>query len=167
MKLFPFLLVLLLAAHEASAQLGGGIPGARRGGESGRAIPSLPERESGQKIFQTTLEELRVDLKLDATQQRAWNAYGDKIAALLGDLAREHTRGQPGQKPEGQALSAPQQLDRLSASAQNRATAVDEVVAAAKSLYATLNAEQKAIADARLASVTSLALWQEETRPRR
>ena len=166
----------LLVANEAFAQLGGGFPGgggfpaprrgSMRGGDSGRSVPSLPERESGQKLFQTTLEELRVDLRLDAKQQVAWNAYADKIAALLNDLAREHSRGQPGKKPE-EGQTAPKLLDQISVTAQNRATAVDEVVVAAKSLYGTLNPEQKAIADARLANVTSLALSQEETRARR
>jgi len=156
-------LALLLAAGEASAQfgggMGGGLPGGgRRGGMrggSGASGKSAAKEESRVDVFQSTLEELRIDLHLDAAQQNAWNTYADRIAALLQDVARERSRGQPG--VSAAPPSAPQQLDQLVMSAQNHATALEEVAAAAKALYATLNPEQKTVADGRLAHVTSMA----------
>ena len=152
----------LFAASEASAQFGGGFPGGggtgRRGGMRGGTERSQPRPrdEPRQDVFQTTLEELRIDLKLDAKQQNAWNAYAERLAALMSDAARERARNQPGVAPVPQ--TAPQQLDHLVMSAQNRATAMEEVAGAAKALYDMLTPEQKSIADGRLASVTSLAV---------
>ena len=54
--------------------------------------------------------------------------------------------------------NASQQFDRIADSAQNRATAVEEAAAAGKALYAMLAAEQKALADVRLANVLSTVL---------
>ena len=42
--------------------------------------------------------------------------------------------------------------------AQNRATAIEDITAAAKALYAMLSPEQKSVADARLANVTLMAI---------
>ena len=158
--------ILLLAANEAGAQFGGGgFPGGgtgRRGGargsagDSGKSAQRPSQPEARADVFQTTLEELRVDLKLDAAQQSAWNSYTGKLAALMSDLIRERNRSLPGvaAAPQG----APQQLDRIVMTAQNRATAIEDVAAAAKALYAMLSPEQKSVADARLAGVTSMAI---------
>ena len=156
--------VLVLAANEASAQLGGGFPGGgagRRGGMRGGAGDADKSQRPAQEetradTLQITLEELRIDLKLDNAQQAAWNSYADKLAALLSDAARERRRSMPGVTTA--AASAPQQLDRMTMAAQNRATAIEDVATAAKALYALLSPEQKSVADARLANVTSLAL---------
>jgi hypothetical protein len=153
----------MLVANEASAQLGGGFPGGgagRRGGMRGGAGDAdksrrPPQAESRADTFQITLEELRIDLKLDNGQQAAWNSYAEKLAALLSDAARERSRSMPRVTA---AASAPQQLDRMTMAAQNRATAIEEVATAAKALYALLSPEQKSVADARLANVTSLVL---------
>ena len=151
-------LAVLFAASEAAAQFGGGgVPGGggRRGGTRGDSTqrPTLPEPQ--QNLFQTSLEELRIDLKLDAAQQAAWNAYADKLTALMNDNARERARAQVGAGAAPQA--APQQLDQLVISAQNRATAIEDAVTAARTLYDKLAPEQKSIADGRLANITGLA----------
>jgi LTXXQ motif family protein len=156
-------LAALFAADEACAQIGGGgFPGGgsagRRGGIRGGTERQQPrtQDEPRQDVFQTTLEELRIDLKLDAAQQQAWNTYAEKLVALMSDVARERARKQPGVAPAA-PQTAPQQLDQLVITAQNRATAVEEVATAAKSLYGMLSPEQKSIADGRLANVSSLA----------
>ena len=157
--------ILLLAMNEAGAQFGGGFPGGgagRRGGarggtgDSDKAAQRPAPPEMRADLFQTTLEELRIDLKLDAAQQSAWNSYTGKLAALMSDLIRERNRSLPGVTAAPQ--DAPQQLDKMVMTAQNRATAIEDVAAAAKALYAMLSPEQKSIADGRLANVTSLAL---------
>jgi LTXXQ motif family protein len=158
----------LFAAEEASAQLGGGFPGGgRRGGTRGGAERQQQRTsdEPRQDMFQTTLEELRIDLKLDAAQQHAWNAYAEKLVALMSDVARERARNQPGVAAAA-PQTAPQQLDKLVMSAQNRATAMEEVAGAAKNLYAMLSPEQRSVADGRLANVTSLAAAPRSEPPR-
>lgn len=160
---------LLFAASEAAAQLGGGIPGGgRRGGmrgSSGASEKRPAQQETRVDLFQATLEELRIDLKLDAAQQAAWNTYAGRLAELLADVARERSRAQPGVSATPEA--APQQLDKLVMSAQNRATALEDIASAAKALYVTLSPEQKAIADGRLAHVTSMAISPVSPGPRR
>ena len=47
--------------------------------------------------------------------------------------------------------TAPQRLDAIADSARNRLTAVEDVVDAGKALYAMLSAEQRVVADRRLA----------------
>jgi hypothetical protein len=151
----------LFAAGDAGAQWGG-IPGTGRPGglrsrngmadKSQQRAPEAPRANA----FQTTLEELRIDLKLDAAQQAAWNGFADKLAALLADVARERSRSQPG--TEAATLTAPAQFNHLAMVEQNRATAIEDIAASAKSLYEKLSPEQKAVADGRLANVASLVL---------
>ena len=167
---------LLFAANEVLAQFGGGFPGGgmsgRRGsrstGDSDKSAQRPGTAEPRPDTFQTTLEELRIDLKLDVAQQVAWNAYAEKLVALMNDSARERARGQPGITAAA-PQTAPQQLDRLVMSAQNRATAIEDAATAAKTLYEKLTPQQKSMADGRLASVTSLAIAPqgEAARPRR
>ena len=163
---FAVVALLALLAGEALAQFGGNFPGGgqggrrggNRGGDTDRSSqsprPAQPEQRAD--LFQTTLEELRVDLKLEGAQQRDWNAYVEKLTALMSDVARERSRSGPA--PTAAAATAPQQIDRLVAVAQNRATALEDVSVAAKALYAGLRPEQKTVADLRLAHVSSLAL---------
>jgi len=83
----------------------------------------------------------------------------------MSDVARERARNQPGVSAAA-PQTAPQQLDKLVMSAQNRATAMEEVAGAAKNLYAMLSPEQRSVADGRLANVTSLAAAPRSEPPR-
>jgi hypothetical protein len=157
--------VLAFAAGDVMAQFGGGFPGGggRRGGmgggmgggqsgQSGRGERTAPNSQAGPGQQQVLLHELETDLKLTPTQVPAWNAYLDKINALAADAARDSVRARSAAQ-----LSAMQQFDRALDSARNRLTALEDAAAAAKTFYISLNDEQKAIADARMAKLLPAA----------
>ncbi len=94
------------------------------------------------------LHELHEDLKLTPAQEPAWQAYTDKLQALASDLARERSRAQSSAQ-----LNAPQQFERTLDMARNRLTGLEDIAAAAKSLYEMLTPEQRSVADSRLAKI--------------
>ena len=153
-------LATLAAAADAMAQFGGGFPGGggmpggggRRGGGGDRSAARDMQRPAAEQprvdYFEQTIEELRIDLKLQAAQMPAWEAYTAKVRALAGDIARARSQMPPG--PETNVL---QRIDRAVDVARNRMTAIEEVSDAAKALYAALAPEQKVVADPRLATI--------------
>ena len=148
----------IFAAGEVCAQLGGypGGTGGRRGGTRGGQTDSARDQRPAQReaadLFQTTLEELRIDLKLAPEQGPAWDAYAEKLQAFRSDLARQRSRAGSTAK-----LNAIQQLDGMVDAERNRLTAMEEIAVAANALYDVLAPEQKTLADQRLANVVSAA----------
>lgn len=143
---------VLAFATSACAQFGGaasGRHGGMRGGGSGRSAREQ-SRESPD-VLQVSLEELYVDLELTAEQQPRWNAYREKVEALAGDIARERKRAGEG----GESRNAVQQLNRLVDAQRDRLAAMEEIAEAGSALYASLTAQQKQLADRRLAQVMS------------
>jgi len=128
----------------------------RGGGRDGAADSTRNQRSAMQQNAPVQMEvimyELHEDLRLTPAQQPAWQSYADKVRALAADLARERSRAQTG-APAGAQLNALQQFDRTLDAARNRLTALEDIAAAAKTLYDTLAPEQKSIADARLATI--------------
>jgi hypothetical protein len=158
-------LALLAMAVDAMAQFGGGFPGgggpggggmrgSRGGGGGDRGAAKDQQRtatdraETRVEPLEQTIEELRVDLKLLASQMPAWEAYAAKLRALAGDISRSRA-----QMPAGPETNVIQRLDRSIDAARNRLAAMEEVSDAAKVLYASLAPEQRARADPRLATV--------------
>jgi hypothetical protein len=72
-----------------------------------------------------------------------WQTYEDKVRALMADMTRTLPDGAEHQ-------TAPQKIDRSVDVVRDRLTAMEEISAAAKALYAQLDAQQKPIADLRL-----------------
>ncbi len=142
-----FGLLAALAAGDAAAQFGG--MGGRRGGRGGGAnrAKSDTQREPVDAL-ETTLEELRVDLTLTAEQQPRWDAYREKVEALAGDVARERQRQRAAQEEK---VDAVHQLNRLVDTQRNRFAAMEDIAEAGSALYSTFTAQQKQIADLRLA----------------
>lgn len=150
--------VTALSAQQSMAQYRGGLPGGgggmRGGGRSGAADsmktqqPAMQQNAPGQS--EVIMHELYEDLKLTPAQQPAWQSYADKMQALASDLARERSRAQAGGPAEAQ-LNALQQIDRALDTVRNRLTALEDIAAAAKTLYEGLAPEQKSVADSRLA----------------
>jgi hypothetical protein len=158
---FLFLLAAItaLSAPQSMAQFRGGIPGGggmRGGGRDGAADPTKNQRPALQQNTpaqtEVIMHELHEDLKLTPAQQPVWQAYADKLQALVSDLARERSRAQAAAQSREQ-LNALQQLDRTLDTARNRLTALEDIAAAAKTLYESLTPEQKSIADSRLATI--------------
>jgi hypothetical protein len=136
--------VSLAAATQADAQF-------RRGGS--RGSQGSAKSDSGAQAnrvdqLEQLLEELREDLKLQPPQQAAWDAYADKVRELSLDIARDRSRAQ-----EQAKAPALKQLDHTVDVARNRLTALEDIAAAASTLYKELSPEQRSIADPRLATV--------------
>ena len=137
----------LLGVGEARAQFGG--MGGRRGGgtrSGGRA--SGTERHDSPDALEVSLEELGGDLKLTTEQQPRWDVYRQRVEALAADIARERKR-----VAEEDKLDAVQQLKRVVDTQRNRLAAVEDIADAGAAFYSSLTAQQKALADRRLAKV--------------
>jgi hypothetical protein len=159
---FQFLLagITALSASQSMAQFRGGMPGGgggmRGGGRDGTADSTKNQRTAMQQNApgqnELIMHELYEDLKLTPAQQPAWQSYADKVQALASDLARERSRAQAG-APAGAQMNALQQFDRTLDTARNRLTGLEDIAAAAKTLYESLAPEQKSVADSRLAKI--------------
>jgi hypothetical protein len=141
-------LALAAATAEAHAQFGGSRSG-RRGGKDGdgarRGVDAQPA------TLEITLHELGEDLHLTPAQQPLWDSYADKVRALAADALRERTRA----KSVSELKLLPR-LDHMLDVERNKLTALEDIVQAAKTLYASLAPEQQAAADPRLANIVFL-----------
>ena len=144
---YAAILPALLLGLSACAPMGdrGG-----RGDEWGG--PSQGERQrSGGGGFTAAADQFRLNLQetaqaLDLNPQQLvlWEAYQDKLSALMNDMNKLEPYHPPRQ-------TAVQQIGRKVDLARNRLAAVEEVQEAADRLYRSLNEAQRQIADQRLA----------------
>lgn len=136
---------LAAAAAEAHAQFGGRGNRSRQsvGGDQGKGGDG-----PSPNTLETTLYELEEDLKLTPAQQPLWESYTAKVRALVTDAARERARG----KTVSELKIIPR-LDHMLDIERNKLTALEDIVQAAKTLYASLSPEQQAAADPRLANI--------------
>jgi len=145
MRLGVVLLALAITAMPAESQMpGGGRRGGMKGGgdTQGRtAGPSGAAAVADQLDAQ--LEDVRQQLHLQKEQEPAWNAYAERVDALMADQFGRRTP--PPAAPENE--NAPRQIDRKVDVVRNRLAAMEDVADAARALYAKLSAEQQAIAD--------------------
>jgi periplasmic protein CpxP/Spy len=139
----------LVLPGPAYAQFGGARRGRRGGGDDQKKGGEGPRVNQ----IEVTLHEFHEDLKLTDAQEPAWEAYVDKVRALINDAARE----QRGQTQSGQ-MTVLQRIDRIVDSARNRLTALEDIAQSAKSLYAGLTPEQQKMADPRLANIIAMPL---------
>lgn len=91
-------------------------------------------------LLQTQLAETAEALKLTPQQVVLWDAYQEKVSALMADQLRVPPYG-------ASRLSAPQQIARKVDVVRNRLAAMEEIDEAARRLYAALDATQKTTAD--------------------
>jgi len=143
-------LMLVIAAADASAQVGSRRGSGRGDVDRSAKVQEKPENSVDQLAL--ILAELREDLKLTADQQAAWDAYARNAEALASDVARERDRTK-----EVMQMKVLQRLDHAVDVARNRLTAVEDIAAAAKKLYAGLTPEQQSRADPRLATAIAAA----------
>jgi hypothetical protein len=143
-------LMLVIAAADASAQVGSRRGSGRGGVDRSAKVQEKPENSVDQLAL--ILAELQQDLKLTADQQVAWDAYARNLEALASDVARER-----GRTKEVMQMKVLQRLDHAVDVARNRLTAVEDIAAAAKKLYAGLTPEQQSMADPRLATAIAAA----------
>jgi len=147
----------MLSAMRADAQ-----GGARPSGPSSVSTGHIPPPKNSPDVrnadspgslggqVQLNLSRLEEDLRINAGQQKAWDAYASRVIRLADDVARARfaTRDL-----EGTAITAPQLFDRITETAQNRMTAIEDIVEAGRALYVKLTPEQQKLADRRLALV--------------
>jgi protein CpxP len=143
---------LSLYASGALAQLG------RRGRSAGEGRGKGGGQEAVNPI-EVTLHEFHEDLKLSAEQEPAWEAYVERIRALMSDMARERVQREKAQ------IGILQRVDRIVDMARDRLTAVEDIAISAKSLYARLTPEQQSVADPRLANIIAIPLAAGASRP--
>jgi hypothetical protein len=174
-RLLPVLFSTLVLAAAASAQYPGGAGGTGgTGGAGGRGgmggmggTRSAPPQDGMRRgppaeaplspgaMVQVQLDQLEDDLRMTPAQLAAWRIYADKVQKLADDTARSRLDARAATAAPANAV---QQLEQIAGGARGRATSIDEIVAAGRTLYATLNDEQKVIADRRLwLSVSLLA----------
>src|SRR5215467_11055624 len=139
---------------------GGGMHGGLGGGQSMRGAGTTRDRTPAEDVgapVQVQLDHLEDELKLDPEQRKLWNAYADKVLSFADDMTRARFDARTSSVPAD--ATAAQQLDRLADKARNRSTAVEDIAASGKALYAVLSTEQRSIADRRLVvPVLSLAV---------
>ena len=140
-RLFPIFLLLLGACAP--------LPGARGGppGDGGNAANERPGAATSAAIDQqqAQLAETAAALKLTPRQLVLWESYQQKVGALMADQLR------PESPPRGR-LSAPQQIDARVATVRHRLAAIEDVEQAANAVYASLDVDQRRVADQRLAA---------------
>lgn len=144
----PLPILLLTATLAACAPLGGpagrGEPPRREAGASPGGGMGLLDQYQGQ------LQDTAAALHLSPGQLVLWNAYQERIGALLADPLKlpPYRETRP---------SAPQQIAGKVDTVRNRLAAMEDIQEAAAKLYAALDEEQRKTADRLLpASVPAL-----------
>lgn len=154
-------LVFVLDAIDCNAQFGGrgGILGGSRGAnrDQGNSQDKRNNRPAQQQSDSSDLMEYRLslleeDLHLQPGQRASWELFAGKVRAYAGDLARVQARAMTS-STDGGSLGGVQYIEQAADSARNRSTALDDIAAAAKSLYAGLTPDQKMLADVRIATI--------------
>ena len=116
------------------------------GGERGDMTKMMAQRAEQR------LDALRSQLKITEQQQPLWQAYAEKTKAEMGKgMAAMRDSGETG--ASGTKLSAPERMEKMQSAMRDRLAAMDSVHESFKRLYASLSAEQKAVADTHFASM--------------
>ena len=155
------ILVFALGTTTSFAQFGGwgGKSGGARSGnrnqgntqESRNIRPPQQENDTYEQM-EYRLQLLEEDLHLLPDQRNSWDSFAGKVRAYAGDLARARARAMTSPSGATAGISGVQHIEQAADAARNRATALDEIAAAATTLYAVLKPEQKMLADLRIAS---------------
>jgi hypothetical protein len=161
-------IVFAISGTHSFAQIGGrgGIGGifggAQRGGRGERGAgtqneanrverPIQPDPNSYEQTEHRLLL-LEAELHLNPDQQKPWQAFAQKVLAYASDLSHERVlAGIP--VSEGTAVSGLQHIDQATDSARHRVSELEDIRAAANSLYKTFLPDQKKIADTRIVTI--------------
>jgi len=158
-------LVLALAAGDSYAQFGsrGGLGGMFGGSRGGRGSQSNNKDNANSRAaqqendffdqMQFRLALLEEDLHLQPEQRASWESFASRVRAYTGDLARERTRAMTSSQDRDAGGGGVQYIEQVADTARNRATALDDIAAAAKTLYASFTVDQRRLADVRMATI--------------
>ena len=122
----------------------------QRGESERQAVRRMPSER-----MEARLAYVHTALKITDAQQAQWENFANVLRKQARDMdqrvqSRIAQRGEPGtrqQRPERPQVSAIERLERQQQRLAQRSSRLDEVVAAAKPLYAAFSPEQKQIAD--------------------
>ena len=138
---------------QAAQQRAPDATGAQRQAPAQRAFRLPSERVEARLAY------ARTALKITDTQQPQWESFANVMRkhARAMDQRFQQRRAQgdartaPGaQRPDPRSVTAIERLERTQQRMADRSTRLNEVIAAAKPLYAALSAEQKQVADGML-----------------
>jgi hypothetical protein len=111
----------------------------------------MREGEQGGSGTQSVVDQLQIQLqttadalKLTPRQLPLWDAYQERVSALMADQLRIRSYERANQ-------TALQLIDDKVNTVRHRLTAMEDIAEAARKLYTALDAEQKKVADQRLA----------------
>jgi periplasmic protein CpxP/Spy len=114
---------------------------------NGRGPGFGPGAAAGPGAFvEGRLAALKSELKITPAQEGTWNAYADQAKKQADAMQALHT-----QMREGTAATLPERLELRSKAWKQREAQAEATRQKVTDLYAALSAEQKSIADQRLA----------------
>lgn len=145
-------------AEEAAAEAPT-IVAAAPAAESAGAQRAQPERRAFRlpsERVEARLAYIRTALKITDAQNAQWESFANVLRNHARDMDRriQERRAQAHQGPrrDFRNVSAIERLERQQQRMQARSARLNEVIAAAKPLYAALSPEQKQVADEMLAA---------------
>ena len=117
-----------------------------------RAAPERRAFRMPSERVEARLAYLRTALKITDAQQAQWEDFANVLRKNARDMdqriqQRMAQRGEPGARAERAQASAIERLERQQQRLADRSSRLNDVVAAAKPLYAAFTPEQKQIAD--------------------
>jgi hypothetical protein len=123
---------------------------APRAGSDRRAFRNPSERVEARLAY------IRTALKITDAQQPQWEGFANVLRKHARDMdqrmSERRAHFQKGaQRPDRQNVTAIERLERTQQRMAQRSARLNEVIAAAKPLYASLSPEQKQVADAMIA----------------
>lgn len=150
-------LILITASLHACSQMGGGPGGPGDPGGRGGASDSGPRSVSASRnpLFdemQWQIEETATQLKLRPDQRPLWDAYMEKVGALMADQMRPTAYANADPKTGKPTKSALQQIDAKVDLVRNRLAALEDIADAAQRIYLSFDTQQREIADQALAA---------------
>lgn len=160
-------LVFALGATASYAQFGGrgglgGVFGGARGGsrdqgnrQDNRINRPVQQENNSYEQMEYRLSLLEEDLHLQPNQIASWESFAGKVRAYAGDLARERARAMTPPSGGSTGSGGVRHIEQAADSARNRATALDDIAAATKTLYAGLTPDQKQLADVRIVTIVA------------
>jgi protein CpxP len=142
-------------------------PGSPNAARPQRQGPDRKQFHSASERVEARLAYLRTALKITDAQQPQWDNFANVLRKQASDRDQrmqqfrakwEASRGAQSQRPDGAMqraerphVNAIERLERTQQRMAQRSTQLNEVIGAAKPLYAAFSPEQKQIADGMLA----------------
>lgn len=122
---------------------------AAEGSGAQRAAPERRAFRSPSERVEARLAYVRTALKITDAQQAQWDNFANVLRkhARTMDERIQKFRAQGAQRPDPRSVSAIERLERTQSRMAARAARLNDVLVAAKPLYATLSTEQKQVAD--------------------